>query len=222
MRARQFQATWPGDSLFAEASSTIVSLTVTKLPSILTCNASASTITISDNVTLRGEVLPIRPGIDVTLQYQTESGWSDIQSVVTDTQGQYKFLWTPSAGGTYQIRAICSEDDTYSAAVSTIQSISVEKLAVTITCTVLPVNVEIGNSYVPGLASDPQVVPYKVRSIALEDTDGVATIVPDYNVVPLVTIEIHPARRIWAWASGIYGKWFSRSQRIIYVEFIGC
>jgi endonuclease YncB( thermonuclease family) len=141
----QFQATWPGDPMYADASSTIVSLTVTKLPSTITCNASTTTITIGDNVTLRGEVLPIRPGIDVTLQYQIESGWFDIQSVVTDAQGQYMYLWTPSAGETYQIRAICSEDNTYTGAVSAIQSLTVEKRSVTITCTVPPVDVEIGN-----------------------------------------------------------------------------
>jgi endonuclease YncB( thermonuclease family) len=141
----QLQATWPGDSMYTDASSTIVSLTVTKLPSTLTCNASATIITIGDNVTLHGEVGPIRPEIDVTLQYQTASAWSDIQSVVTDSQGQYMYLWTPSAGGTYQIRAICPEDEMYNSAVSAIQPITVEKLSVTITCTVPPVDVEMGN-----------------------------------------------------------------------------
>ncbi|MCW4040516.1 MAG: Ig-like domain repeat protein [Candidatus Bathyarchaeota archaeon] len=141
----QFQATWPGDPIYADASSTIVSLTVSKLPSTLTCNASATTITIGDNVTLRGEVNPMRSGIDVTLQYQTEIGWTEILSVATDTQGQYAYLWTPSSGGDYQVRAMCSDDNTYSAAVSAIQPITVEKLSVTIMCTVPPVDVEIGN-----------------------------------------------------------------------------
>jgi hypothetical protein len=131
--------------MYADASSAIVSLTVTKLPSTLICNASITTVTIGDNVTLRGEVLPIRPGIDVTLQYQTGSGWIEIQTVATDIQGQYTYLWTPSAGGDYQVRAICVEDDTYSAAVSTVQLITVEKLSVNITCTVPPADVEIGD-----------------------------------------------------------------------------
>jgi hypothetical protein len=141
----QFQATWLDDPMYADASSAIVTLTVTTLPSTLTCNTSTTTVTIGDNVTLRGEVLPIRPGIDVTLQYQTASGWTEIQSVATDTQGQYTYLWTPSSGGDYQVRAICTDDDMYSAAVSAFQSITVEKLSVTITCTVPPDDVEIGN-----------------------------------------------------------------------------
>jgi hypothetical protein len=154
----QLQARWPGDVLYADASSNTISLTVNKLSNAITCEASSTAIMIGESLTLSGALLPIREGIQVSVQDQTDSSWTTIQAVTIDSQGNYAYMWTPEASGIHQVKAICSEDDSYSEAISSVLTITVNKQSISISCAVSSPEIVEGNEVTVSGSLNPAVM----------------------------------------------------------------
>lgn len=91
----------------------------------LTCDTMPSMVTLGEHVVIRGDTNPVQPGVDVTLQQQTNNGWTELDSVSTNASGQYEYVWTPPTSGVYHVRASITGDETYNASLSIMRSVTV-------------------------------------------------------------------------------------------------
>ncbi len=83
------------------------SIVVGKLSSTTSMNVDSTSITRGGKVTITGSITPERKGVIVTILYR-ESGvetWTVLGTTTTDDNSQYSYEWTPTATGTYEVRA---------------------------------------------------------------------------------------------------------------------
>jgi endonuclease YncB( thermonuclease family)/5-hydroxyisourate hydrolase-like protein (transthyretin family) len=149
------KASWAGDSDYDAAESDILAMTVTKLSSSVTCEATTSSVVVGEQVVFHGILDPIRSSIEVTLQQQTNTGWISLNSVTTDNDGRYSYLWTPSTIGSYQVRASVVSDNTYVACVSSSYLITVDKITPNLTCDVASSEITLEDAVLISGAIDP-------------------------------------------------------------------
>lgn len=101
---------------------------VQKKSSSLTIDASPSTLNFGAATTISGTLSPTLQGVTVTLQYRlTGETWSTLDTVITDSQGKYLFIWTPTKAGTYEIQAIWQGDTNTQAGQSEVQTVTVNE-----------------------------------------------------------------------------------------------
>lgn len=80
-----------------------------------------TSVDVGSNVTITGRITPSRPGVNVKIEYRTKGttdGWTELETVVTDSTGGFTYLWNPAAAGTYEIRARWDGDTFYQGAKS--------------------------------------------------------------------------------------------------------
>jgi len=83
------------------------SIVVGKLTSTTSINAAPSTMTRGNSVTITGSITPTRTGVTVTILYRQSGAetWAVLSTVTTTGNGQYSHSWTPTAAGTYEVKA---------------------------------------------------------------------------------------------------------------------
>jgi len=85
-----------------------------RVVSVITISAEPATVTEGSNVTISGEISPVRVNVDVTVYYRLFGGteeWSILAAVVTDSVGRYAYVWTTTQAGTYELKACWPGDD---------------------------------------------------------------------------------------------------------------
>jgi len=99
-----------------EVSSSYNSLVSSSISLVL-----SSTYTMrSQTVIISGSISPLRSHKNVTVYYGLGSSWSALETLVTDANGTYSYMWRPSSAGMYYIRASWSGDLEYAGADSRI------------------------------------------------------------------------------------------------------
>ena len=88
-------------------------VTIIKLSSTISITASPTSITVDENTTLTGSITPKRAGVTVTIWYRLsgEETWSTLETVTTDDNSQYSYIWTPPAATTYEVKASWEGDE---------------------------------------------------------------------------------------------------------------
>jgi PKD repeat protein len=88
------------------------SIVVGKLSSTTSMNVTPSSITRGEKVTITGSISPERQGVTVMILYRLSGAetWSVLNTVTTSNNGQYSYDWTPTAAGTYEVKAMWEGD----------------------------------------------------------------------------------------------------------------
>ncbi len=127
-------ASWSGNDRYSGASSSSVSFTISELPtgaSDITCMTYSQGLILGGNVTIFGRLIPA--GITlVTIEKSADGGlsWSLLTTTTSAADGTYQYVWTPSATGSYLLRARWVGDSSHSAAISTTLRVAVHSLYV--------------------------------------------------------------------------------------------
>ncbi len=83
--------------------------------------ALSSTYVIQSRaVTISGSISPPRSYTNVTIYARLGSFWSTLNTLVTDANGKYSYVWESSSAGVYYLRASWSGDSEYAGADSSI------------------------------------------------------------------------------------------------------
>ncbi len=124
-----------------------ISITGGKLSSSVSITVSPTAITIGKGTTIIGFITPARVGANVTIESKIGEGdWSNITTATTIQWGAYLYTWTPTAVGTYQIRARWLGDSITYANVSDVKTVTVKEMFGTISLEVTPPSVSFGSS----------------------------------------------------------------------------
>jgi len=108
------------------------SIVVGKLTSTTSMNVAPSTTTRGNIVNITGSITPTRAGVTVTI-LNRQSGaetWSVLGTVTTSGNGQYSHSWTPTAAGTYEVKARWEGDANTVGDESEIQTITVQETSI--------------------------------------------------------------------------------------------
>jgi len=115
------KATWSGDqNCFGQTANQTV--TLTKIPTTTSIQLSANQVEANNPVNITGQAqdeegYPIDGTIN--LQYSTGSTqWVDIGAATTNSTGYYLYTWTPTAEGTYTVRASYQTTPIYASSAS--------------------------------------------------------------------------------------------------------
>lgn len=102
----EVKASWGGDDITESGESEVKTVVVDKIGSTLSLVLSADTLTLGSNVTISGQISPVREGVTVTILYRVAGGtWDTLAPVVTDSNGYYTYVWTPSTVEMYNVKA---------------------------------------------------------------------------------------------------------------------
>jgi len=171
------RAIFKGDASYNGATSLGYFVHVYKVPSTLTVSANPSTITYGDSVSIEGSLTdPNGTGIPdqtIYLEYSTDGlTYNPLASVTTLSNGNYSYLWTPSAGS-YTIRANFTGNVNYTGSSGT-TSLMVNKASTTITISTNPSSVTCGDiTTINGTLQDEHSQSLPGQTITLESSaDG--------------------------------------------------
>jgi PKD repeat protein len=117
-----------GETDTLDNNRTGVTVTLQKRLSDLTITSSSTTLTVGEDATITGTLAPTQQGKEITLQYRlVGQSWGTYDTATTDAQGDYEFVWTPDAAGTYEIQTTWQGDAITESSQSDIQTITVEE-----------------------------------------------------------------------------------------------
>ena len=124
----RIRASWPGDNAYLNATSPEQTMIVGKNLSQVTCEVSSKKVTLGENVTISGAILPIHPGHTVTIYISNDEViWQVLANVETVSGGNYFYVWTPVSTGTYYLKASWPGDKAFMKAESTDRLLIVEE-----------------------------------------------------------------------------------------------
>jgi hypothetical protein len=69
-------------------------------------SASPKTITLGENISISGLIAVDQANVPVTVLYRHggETEWHTIDTITTDEQGRYSYIWTPEKSGRYYVK----------------------------------------------------------------------------------------------------------------------
>jgi len=100
-----------------------------KLRSTVSISTTPNTVTVGDKVTISGSIDPKRAEVTVMIRYRIQGThtWNDLPATQTNVNSQYSYTWTPSAAGTYEVKASWEGDENTQPNESTIFIIKVNE-----------------------------------------------------------------------------------------------
>lgn len=123
----EVKANWAGDEVHYGAESDVVTVTVMKKASGISCTLSKAAIKKGESITVSGSISPPRGGVTVTLIYTTPDGTTLTRTASTTEAGAYIDAYTPEKGGSWSVRASWAGDEEYNGAKSPPASFTVEE-----------------------------------------------------------------------------------------------
>ena len=123
----QLKASWEGDSTYSEATSSAVSVTVTKISTTISCSVSPSEVTEGNSITVSGSISPALSGKTVMLTYEKPDGSTFTRMVTTGSGGSFSDTYTPTGTGFWSVKASWEGDAEHEGSSSTIISFTVKK-----------------------------------------------------------------------------------------------
>jgi hypothetical protein len=123
-------------------------VTIEKLITSVSVSASSTQVTIGDNVWIDGVVTPHAVGAKIMFQFRTvgETEWRKLAMATTFGEGEFLYIWKPSAVNSYEVYAIRFADDIYEESESSIISISVSKIVSSLSMDLSQDSIPIGNA----------------------------------------------------------------------------
>ena len=119
-------ASWEGDQNHEGDTSPIVSFTVTKIPTALSCSVSPQETKKDETIIVSGSINPVIEGVTLTLTYKKPDGSTFTRTATTGSDGSYSDSYTPDAIGTWSVTASWAGDSTYNGASSLSESFTVK------------------------------------------------------------------------------------------------
>ncbi|MBO3804186.1 MAG: carboxypeptidase regulatory-like domain-containing protein [Candidatus Brockarchaeota archaeon] len=129
----EVKAEWPGDDEYNPATSSIASLTVTKITPSISLSLSSTSVKIDDSVTATGTISPFHGSTAVTMTITGPSGTSRVD--LTSTDGTFSHTFVANAEGTWRIQASIPASANYNEASSTEVTVQAEKKCIIATVT---------------------------------------------------------------------------------------
>jgi len=94
---------------------------------------SSTSITLGSNVTVSGDIDPLRPSVTVAILYRYEAPewvkfyrWTALGILTTDPNSHFNYTWTPKEVGTYEFMAMWEGDDSTFGDVSDVKTLTVK------------------------------------------------------------------------------------------------
>jgi PKD repeat protein len=143
---------------------------VTKISSSITCSVSPLTLILGEGVTVSGTLDPLLSGKTITLNFTRPDG-STFTRTVTAILGEYSDLYTPDMVGTWGVFASWDGDASHEDASSSPTAFSVTKISSSITCSVSPLTLILGEEVTVMGGLDP-LLSDKVITLTFTRPDG--------------------------------------------------
>ena len=179
----ELRASWPGDAEYQPAWSSVVTVVVNKLDSVISIEASPTSVMVGEIVTVNGAITPVRVGATVTIWYRVSgvAAWSNLASVVTDGTSQYSYDWTTTAIETFELRASWLGDAEYLSAESSVITVVVGKMSSSISILASLSTITIGDtatlsgSLTPAWQGEDINIQYRIGGGSWNDLASVVT-----------------------------------------------
>ena len=108
------RASWPGNDRYFGATSSTVSLTVSrKQRSSISIEISSSEITLGQNITVSGYLNPPLAGASIEIIYTTPEGDRITRTVTTNANGRFSDTFYPDISGTWSVKAVWYGNENY-------------------------------------------------------------------------------------------------------------
>jgi len=103
-----------------------VQITTRILISTISISLSSTVIALGSDVTISGDIDPVRQNVNVTILYKPSGGtWTTLGTNQTDSNSHYSYTWTPTEAGTYEIKASWDGDSDTLGAESIVETLEV-------------------------------------------------------------------------------------------------
>jgi hypothetical protein len=118
-------------SIYFTYSAAIHEIAITSreiLSSTISMTLSSTSIDLESNVTISGDIDPVRGNVTVTIQSRKSgvAAWTTLATVKTDSNSHYSYIWTPETAGTYEIKASWAGDPNTEGNESDAQTVTVK------------------------------------------------------------------------------------------------
>jgi hypothetical protein len=141
-------AVWLGDATYAGAASDPAVVTLSTWVTTITCSTATANRSVGAPIQLEGQLTPdYAAPASVTLEYTTDTLWQPLTTVTTHANGSYSYLWIPTSGGSYAIRARYIGTAKYEASQSAVLNLELEKGDATLSCSAPPTAVDVGKPF---------------------------------------------------------------------------
>jgi len=112
--------------VFVGISLSVVCLSNPVMPSHITISVEPTTVTVGENVTISGFLLPKRSDVSIRIRWLSPTAsWGTLTTAGTNKDGQFSYVWTPEVAGTYKLRTEWLGDQTTSYTISRIVVVTV-------------------------------------------------------------------------------------------------
>jgi len=145
-------------------------------PSTISCLVSSSNITIGDRVVISGSIAPARSSVNVNISYSAHGSWIVLATLSSASDGTYSYSTKPASVGSYQFRASWLGDSSYLGATSSIVSVSVNKIATTISCKTSSTDITQGDTITVSGSISP-ALSGKTVNLTYTKPDGKTTVI---------------------------------------------
>jgi hypothetical protein len=76
----------------------------------VTLQAEPSSVTICSFVTLTGKVFQVQEGVSISILFKsTGREWSNLTTVISNSNGFFSYIWNCTSAGSYVVKAISQE-----------------------------------------------------------------------------------------------------------------
>ncbi len=150
-----YKAFFSGTTILSPSQSRVVNITVnpvTPLPSTnLSLSASPGNPSLGATITFTGRLRDSVTGNNITGRMVTlqesrnTTQWNPVKNTITQSDGLYTILYTPTSGGTFYFRSVFISDAGYNGSVSPTIQISIKKPS-RLTMNLSPSVIQTGNS----------------------------------------------------------------------------
>jgi hypothetical protein len=108
--------------------SAVKTVTVKQAFSTISIGVNPSSVALGSSVAITGTITPERQDLSVTINVRKDGGaWTALPTtVVTDSQGDYSYDWTPTEAGTYDVQTLWAGDVNTHGSESEIRTVTVE------------------------------------------------------------------------------------------------
>ena len=94
--------------------------------SLITCSLTPTTITTQEKATISGSLAPALQGASISILARPSGGtWTTIATAITQQDGSYSYVWSPTTTGTWEFMASWSGNTENPSCQSTTQSITI-------------------------------------------------------------------------------------------------
>lgn len=139
--------------------------------SSISCSVSSTSISIGSSITVSGSITPACSGVTVTLSYTLPNATVFKRTVTSASDSKYSDTYTPSAVGSWSVKASWEGDASYAGATSSSTSFTVSKISTTISCSTSSSEITEGDSVTVSGSISP-AVSGKTVTLTYKKPDG--------------------------------------------------